>query len=363
MRVLIVVPSLSCGGAERNAAVLAGGLACKGWEVYLATLDAAVPDFYELAHTVRRIKLDVERATTNPVAAVLHNLEKISRLRSLIREVEPNVVVANVDRTNVTTLLAASGLRTPVACLEVSTAYNEHSVSWRQLIRWSYPSADALVSASSAVDAQFSFITARRRHVIPSALELPHSVEREREQTILFVGRLHPVKNVPLLLRGFASALRREPGWRLEVVGDGPQKDQLEEFARKLGIERQVTFRGFCSNVFEHYRKAAFLVLSSDSEGFGNVLVEAQSQGCPVISTTCGGPSDVVQHGVNGLLVPTGDVSAMRDAIQRLAQDDALRTQLSKNARLNALRFAPRSVVSRWEVLLRELTVDASNLS
>ncbi len=356
MKVLFVSTSLGCGGAERNVAMLACSLARRGHAVHVATF-ADADDFYPLSSSIPRTRLSAERPTASVAGALAHNAIKVFKLSRLLQAAQPDVLVSSGDRTNVVALLAGLWTRKPVVCNEVSFNWAARPRGWRTLERALYPHADALVSASHAVCAQFSFVRPDKRHVIHSALELPNcSVpEVRRPKVVLYVGRLHAVKNLGMLVQAFAAATANNPDWVLRVVGEGPEHDALVSQSHALGLAGRVQFVGAVKDVAAQYRNAAIAVLSSHSEGFGNVLVEAQAHGCAVLSTDCGGPRDIIEHGVTGVLSPSGDVEAFALALGGLMADDELRARLARAGRQATERFSLSAVTDRWEALLRSI--------
>jgi glycosyltransferase involved in cell wall biosynthesis len=100
------------------------------------------------------------------------------------------------------------------------------------------------------------------------------------------------------------------------MLGDGEERDKLEELTRKMNIQNRVDFFGFVENPYKHMAHASLLVVSSRFEGFGSVLVEALACGCPVVSTDCpSGPGEILEDGKWGRLVPVGDGEALAEAI------------------------------------------------
>lgn len=150
--------------------------------------------------------------------------------------------------------------------------------------------------------------------------------------TLVYVGRLAPVKNHPLLLKAFCEALASMPGLRLWMVGDGSERAMLEGMAAKLGITAQVTFWGQQLDVAPFFSAADAFIMSSKSEGLPMSLLQAFSLGLPAIVTDVGGMAEVVCLANAGYTVPVADSAAMAAAILRLAGNDAEREQLSMNA-------------------------------
>jgi glycosyltransferase involved in cell wall biosynthesis len=150
--------------------------------------------------------------------------------------------------------------------------------------------------------------------------------------TLVYVGRLEPVKNHTLLLRAFRAALSLIPDLRLWMVGDGSERKRLESFSAKLGITSQVTFWGQQHDVAPFFSAADAFIMSSKSEGLPMSLLQAFSLGVPAIVTDVGGMAEVVRLAQAGLLVPVDNPDAMAAAIVRLAGSGAERAHFSANA-------------------------------
>jgi glycosyltransferase involved in cell wall biosynthesis len=150
--------------------------------------------------------------------------------------------------------------------------------------------------------------------------------------TLVFVGRLEPVKNHALLLRAFAKALSILPELRLWMVGDGSERGRLESLSAELGLNSQVKFWGQQLDVAPFYSAADAFIMSSRSEGLPISLLQAFSLGLPSIVTDVGGMAEVVRLARAGIITPAGDVDAMAAAIVRLATHPEERQQFSMNA-------------------------------
>jgi len=150
--------------------------------------------------------------------------------------------------------------------------------------------------------------------------------------SLVYVGRLEPVKNHQLLLNAFRVALQSMPGLRLWMVGDGSERKALENLASELGISEQVTFWGQQLDVAPFFSAADAFIMSSKSEGLPMSLLQAFSVGLPTIVTDVGGMAEAVRLAHAGITVPVTNPSEMAAAIHQLARSDAERVRLSKNA-------------------------------
>jgi glycosyltransferase involved in cell wall biosynthesis len=202
-------------------------------------------------------------------------------------------------------------------------------------------------------------------------VEIPNGIETDmfeskadyglNSQCVLtFVGRLHPQKGVDVLLRSVHQVyqVQSEMNWRLQVLGDGRLRDQLEALARNLGIAEAVDFCGQVDNVEDYLAGSDIFVLPSRTEGISNALLEAMACGLPCIATRIDGNRHVLTDGYDGLLVTPDDVDELAQAIIRLSQDTTLRRRIGKQARHTAQVRYSLDVVATKYVELYELLLN-----
>jgi glycosyltransferase involved in cell wall biosynthesis len=188
-------------------------------------------------------------------------------------------------------------------------------------------------------------------------LVLPHGIEVERFERIpdlpqdidvVFVGHLWALKEVGRLLKAWQLVIRRHPQARLAIVGDGPQRVELETLARELGIWEQVTFTGAADNVPEWLSRAKIFVNLANQEGVPMAMIEAMTAGLVPVVTAVGGVPSVVKHGENGFLIPNpADPAEVAECILRLLTGENLYQSLRQNA-LKIRRNHSYPAVSEW---------------
>ena len=166
-----------------------------------------------------------------------------------------------------------------------------------------------------------------------------NALETEYGKHAIFVGRLDPIKGVPLLLEAFAAARSRHSDARLTVVGDGIARSSLEAQARELGIASKVTFTGYRSQeeVSELLEEADMLILPSFAEGVPVVLMEAMATRIPVIASQVGGVAELVEEGKSGFLIPAGDVDTLTARMVSLFDDPELCRAFGETGRAKVL--------------------------
>jgi glycosyltransferase involved in cell wall biosynthesis len=171
------------------------------------------------------------------------------------------------------------------------------------------------------------------------------------------IARFHPVKDHPMLVRGFAAAARSRPDIDLLLAGDGPDRGKLEALAAELGVADRVRFLGVRKDVPDLLRAADVFALTSVSEAASLTLMEAMACGCPVVVTNVGGNPELVRQGVDGVLVPRGDAAACGKALGDILDDPALAARYGAAGRARAReRFDLARTIARYEHLYRTLS-------
>ena len=176
----------------------------------------------------------------------------------------------------------------------------------------------------------------------------------KKQKTVVAVGRLHTVKGFDRLLEIWKETSRKYPDWKLVIVGDGEEKESLSALADKLEIGDSVKFTGALSHemVLETMRSASIYAMTSHTEGFPFVLIEAMSSGLPAIAFDVRvGPRAIIQEGKSGMLIKDGDLSGFSDALALLMSDDEKRLEYSKNALERAKDFTEEKIVEKWIAL------------
>lgn len=172
--------------------------------------------------------------------------------------------------------------------------------------------------------------------------------------TLLFVGRLEQVKNLPLMLEAVSGAVAKNERIRLWIVGDGSQRSMLEQLTCELGLKSTVTFWGQQLEVAKFFSAADVFVMSSESEGLPISLLQAFSVGLPAIVTDVGGMAEVVRFADGGTVVPLTDNKAMTEEILHFADNAVQRNHFSANAKAAfSSRFTLDAMVSSYEKIYR----------
>lgn len=328
-KLAIFLPSLRGGGAERAMLNLAHGFAKYGHAVDLVLAQAKGPYLSEVNKSIRLVDLKALR--------VLSSLPTLARY---LRHEHPTALISALDYANVVALWARRLARTSIRVLvnEQNTISRSARNSARrrqrivpQLIKRFYPWADFVVGNSQGVANDLKQVTGlpwERIKILYNPVVMPELREKawapldhpwfelDKPPVILAVGRLTKQKDFPTLIHAYAKVLQNQPA-RLLILGEGPDRAELETLVRQLGLEDTVAMPGFVENPYAYMSRSALYVLSSRWEGLPTVLIEALYCGAPVIATDCpSGPREILADGQHGQLVPVGDVAALARAME-----------------------------------------------
>lgn len=178
----------------------------------------------------------------------------------------------------------------------------------------------------------------------------------KKEKVILYVGRLTKSEKEPLrLLKIWKYLHRKYFNWQLFIIGEGEEKNNMLEYVRKQQLNN-VFFEGQQSDVAQYYKKATFVCLTSNFEGWGMVLTEGMQYGCiPVTFDNYGAAFDIIDDGLNGCLIPTFDLKKYASRLSELMSDEDKRFEMSNAAIEKVRMFSVANVVDKWETLFRSL--------
>ena len=287
--------------------------------------------------------------------------DRYRRLRQLLQEQRPKRVLALLTKTNILCCAAVWDLPIHLVVSERNDPRRQQlDRLWSRLRRVYYRRADVVTANTEGVLHALQEMGTWQRldllpNPLPGGLNLNSALQAsEREPELLAVARLVPQKGLDLLIRAFASLHESvRSGWRIVLVGDGPERGALEALAQQQGIRDQVVFEGFQSDPLRYMQRASIFTLPSRFEGMPNALLEAMAAGLPsVVSDASPGPLEMVCDGRQGLVVPNENIEALAAALQQLMRDQRLRERMGMEAR-TTLRALDWDVVEpHWRSVL-----------
>ncbi|CDN30871.1 Glycosyl transferase group 1 family protein [Mucinivorans hirudinis] len=316
------------GGQERIVASLANHYARAGHDVSIVCLFKS-ETFFPLEQSIKVYEPTINRDGNN---RFLYALKIIPYIRRTVRRIKPDTMLGVGEWFNPFTVLATLGLGYPLYLTDRMSPDLRFGVVLDGAKKLFYRFSRGVIAQTS-----YAAQTIKRRTGVRNIIVIPNPVnaikrtEAEKRNVIITVGRLSPEKGQEYLIRAFAKLGRED--WKLSLVGDGVSREKLKALVTELDVSDSVVFHGHKLDFVKELSEAEIFVLPSLSEGFPNALIEAMSLPLACISSDCtAGPRDIIEEGVNGMLVEPANVDALAAAMEKLMYDKTLRERLSKNA-------------------------------
>ncbi|CAH8286128.1 glycosyltransferase involved in cell wall biosynthesis [Mariniflexile fucanivorans] len=368
MAKLLYITNQICGsgGLERVLSIKASYLAEKlNYEVHIVTLNQGTKSlFYQFSN-----KLIYHDITTKGVK-LNYFLTYKKGIKKVIKKIKPDVI--SVCDDGLKGLFLPWFLNKPCPMV-----YERHvsknieiktdKISWLQKIK--LKGIFTLMDFGAKKYNKFIVLTKGNLNewplsnvqVISNPLSFyPTEFSNVENKKVIAVGKHCHQKGFDRLLQSWKLVTDKFPNWKLEIYGTIEKSEGLLALASKLGIGDKVTFFLPEKNIGEKYKRASIYTMASRYEGFGMVLTEAMAFGVPCVSFNCPyGPSDIIADGEDGFLVPNGDIPRFTEKICELIENQELRRNMGKKARLNVKRYQPEHIVPQWDKLFKQLLVDS----
>lgn len=354
LKIAFVGESLSGGGTERVQARLSEFFVSAGHSVHHVVLTEHV----RYGYAGELLNLGVYPGRTK-----WDKFKKVLRLRRFMQQNRFDFIIDFRYRANpFYDLLFSRWAYNAPAIYGIRSGvvrwYLPDSVFMKRVV---YGNAFAFVCVSQALTERVRRDFGPKVHTIYNPLPLAEIQQlsfvaiEPKQPFIVAVGRMNePIKQFDGLIRTYAKSQVRH-SHKLVLVGDGALKSSYESLADALGLGEKIEFAGHQNNPFPYFRQAAFLVLCSRNEGFPNALIESLACGTPVVAFNCfSGPSEIVTHEQNGLLVPDQDWQALSSAMDRMATDSDLYTRCKSQAEESVSRFSTEKIGQQWLGLMNK---------
>jgi len=371
IKILFVIPRLSMGGEERIVTDIIKYINQDKFKIWLCL-------FEKRGELLSKVPADVP----------IFDLQKKSRwsffllaikLRSIIKEYKPDIIFSALWYSTFISVFSNFVFKLKPFYL---IAHEPHDHKWdirgklfqktkSILINWSHRKADLVVTISkgSAYDiAKDYFLEEDKIKIINNSIDLEFIEKSKLEKVshpwfkdgipvVITLGRLIPRKGFSDLLEAF-KLVRNQLLAHLIFIGEGESRFELQKLANELGLKDDVLFLGYQNNPFKFIYRSNVFVFPSHWEGFGNVIIEAMACGVPVISTNChSGPDEIINDGVNGIIVPVGDVKAISEATLKLLINKELATSLAVAGRRRAEDFRVDKILEEYDKLFEDCKI------
>ncbi len=339
------------GGLPRWNCALATALTERKHTVFLFTTDISLPPFYPLHESVVQIGYTYDG-----------DQRDLDAFRKQIKKCKPDICLSPYSSNRHLLWCAAlwdSG---------IPWIYSEHgapnaidTVTWNRTERLAAMSgADRIHLLLPEYLSSIPEIFHNRACIIPNPVWLDGVLQNniqhsEDEKIILSMGRLDLFKQNALLVEAFALLAQDFPEWKVEIRGDGPERQRLEKQVRSYKLEDKVHLPGATKSPEIYYKKAQIFCIPSKFEGLSLSTAEAMAMGLPVVGfAECSGTNQIVKHGQTGLLAEKMTSQCLAECLRKLMIDTNLRTTMGAQGQAEAQQFTPSRVYDAWEELLKE---------
>ena len=353
MNIILVIPTLQIGGAERVASVLASEW-LKNNEVKVLIFDRN-----NMAFTTEAEIIDLNLPALNGFFwKVIQFFRRSITLSKFFRKENPDCIISFMESANFPSILAAF-FSNKLAKIWITCHSEISSLTKIQylLIPYIYKYAKKVITVSKGLrdDLVEMGISKEKLRVIYNPLStsaptkhkfLPRPIHAPQKY-ILGVGRLNYQKNFDILIDSFLEI--KDQNLHLVILGEGEEKNNLIRIIKNKKMSDRIHLIGVTDDVWPWYRYAECFVLTSIFEPFGLVIIEAMSQGCPVVAFDCDyGPREIITHRVNGLLVKVNDVKTLTNTITTLLFDNVLSDELIHNGLIRSSEFNVKALSIQW---------------
>ncbi|MEO5789184.1 glycosyltransferase family 4 protein [Gelidibacter sp.] len=358
-KIAFVIGSLSSGGAERVISNLSNGLIDR-FDIVIITFVNSKP-FYSLDDRIKVLScLKFINQSTSTYQSIKLNYILTKKIYHIIKAEQVNIVIGFITSANILSTIAAKMYGIPCIISERNNPiHNDLSSFWVILKNFIYPLADRIVLQTQGVKKIFEKkIKADKLIILPNPISLELTNKRDestkKENLIITVGTLNENKNQKDIIAAFASI--DIENWKLIIIGDGNKKEELNDLIQVANLKDGVEIISKVKDIYKYYNKASIFIFTSKTEGFPNALLEAMHFGLPCISTDCDfGPSELIDDGINGYLVPINNYVILREKLTQLMKNEVLRGEFSKKAKSSTDNFQSTEVMAKWEDLINSL--------
>lgn len=341
------------------------------WQIYVVLTERPeLPFFYELAPNIKYVNFDInfDELDTMPLMKKIREYHKKQniykkKLTSFLIEMKPDITVSAVRR-EINFINDIPDGSSKIGEIHFEKQFYRHfdkpylpgyvnkwiTEKWQGALIKQLARLDKFVILTEEDASNWDMLS--NKAVIPNPLtKYPNVYSNQKSKTVISVGRYDPVKGFDMLIDAWAIVSNTHPDWRLKIVGPGDKTPYLEQ-VKRLDLEHCISCKDASDRIYDEMAEASFYVLSSRSEGFGLVLVEAMAVGLPCVAFSCSpGPRSIVSHHHNGILVEKDNVLKLAETICYMIENNKIREEYAVQAQIDAARYRVENIMQKWIAL------------
>ncbi len=349
------------GGVERVIHTLANYFVSEfNYNIEIINYDKKTEiDYYKYGEEIKVINFQIFNKNKNPFLKYINKRIGIKKLKEYLLENEYDIILSMATITNVLLAKMHKGIKARMIGTE-HTRYNGHSLKTKIRRKIYYKRLSELVVLTEEDYGKYINNFEKKVKIIkiynPISKNFKFNKYNLKTKKILTAGRLSYIKGYDMLIKAMPKVIEKYPEWRLEIIGEGSQQEVLEDIIKEENMRNNIRIKKFVNNLEEVMEEYSFFVMSSRNEGFGLVLAEAQAKGLPTISFDCKtGPNEIINNEKDGLLVESGNIEKLSDAIIKMIEKGEERVEMSKNAVENSKRFSIDKICTEWKQLFENI--------
>ena len=351
--------SLNKGGAERVFVNLAEYFNKKGYQVYMVT-QYELENEYRISNSITRVISDLTDKELKR-SRIVNFVSRLIKLRDIFLRIQPDVVLSCFGKNNMMSVVANAFTKCKVVVSVVADPKMEYYTGFMRLLaKLLFRFADGIVLQTKEAKSFFPKGIQKKAIILPNSVNakfIKPPFEGERKKEIVAVGRLDTNKNHAMLIEAFSRIASRFPEYKVVIYGDGPERENLLQLISEKDLDTKVTLAGVVTDIENKIYESSLFVMTSDTEGMPNALLEAMSMGLPVICTDCpcGGPGEIIVHGENGYLFPVRDTNQLASLLEMCLENPSKTDEMGKNASKIQHTMDPETVNQAWEAYFIEV--------
>ena len=358
MKLLIVNDQFENGGAGRVTATMCCELSKRGYDIEIITDNINFSISYTLPKYIRIHSVEFISKKTGTLARVLSLFDTAKKIRLLIKNVNPDLILAIQGNGYIRTFIANRGTGIPIIAVDHTSFERKMDIINTFTRHYLYQFADGL-SILTKRDEKLLGKKYPHKRVIYNPLTYPLLQDKTtREKTVLCVGRfdIWKIKGFDLIIDIWSDLHAKYPDWKLVFAGTGKDENvnYIKSLVRERHLDYSTRFLGQVNDMKTLYSHSGIFALPSRIEGFPMVLLEAMSQGCPCVAFNVGGASEEMIEKGAGNVITDGDIESFKHALSELMGDEDKRNACSQKAIKSASRFTVECFGDAWERMIKD---------
>ncbi|WP_066065379.1 glycosyltransferase family 4 protein [Neobacillus soli] len=277
------------------------------------------------------------------------------KLRSVIKRINKGVLITTIPSFNILSVKYSN--KAVIKIGQEHKFFEAHPEGLQKKIKKYYGKLDGLTCLTSSDKANYEDVLKEGQvkiYKIENATHIPEETAKLDKKVIIAAGRFSYEKGYDLLILAFSEVIKKHPDWKLKIFGTGGEEESLRNLIFEQKAYNNIYLMPKTDKIIKEMINSSVYALSSRSESFGMVLIEAMSVGVPCVSFACTGPREVILDHVDGLLVEEGNIEDFTNSLLTLIESESLRKEMGTKAKENVERYTFNIVGGKWEELIQE---------